>query len=190
VDGRKSTSFTGATPIVCGYATRFMKPHYNQKTGGVEVFLPGAFARSLLGKSAIRFIVDHDEANLVATTADNLELKADRHVLAYRLTIPNSPMGERVAENIKSRTRCEMSVGYHIEVDEFKTIEGASVRFIADASLREITLCKTGAVPGTFAAFDDDPRASLEIKLNGAALEGLYSAERVRTALAQLRAAL
>lgn len=62
-------------PVLQGYATLFRSPHMHN--GGVEAFEPGCFVRSIAGKSAIRFPVEHDEARVLATTGDRLEVHAD-----------------------------------------------------------------------------------------------------------------
>jgi len=140
---------------IVGYATRWLKPHAHPKTGDIEVFLAGCFARSLTGHKAIRFLCGHREANLVATSADDLELATDDEGLAFRLRIPHTEMGSEVRNLVRYGQADQMSVGYTVEVDHWKTIDGTRVRIIADASLNEISLVECGAVPGTFAAFDD-----------------------------------
>jgi HK97 family phage prohead protease len=130
-----------------GYATLWNKPHvYN---GGFDVFRPGCFARSLIGQKAIRLLIDHDESNLLATSADGLELLGDDTGLAFRCDM--SRVDARSRDRIGSRRA--MSVGYFPLAVEEKRVAGETVRFIEDANLTEISLCTAGAVKEAFAIF-------------------------------------
>lgn len=146
-----STKFSDAGEIIQGYATRFNKPHMYK--GRVEVFARGCFARSLVpGAPAVSLLVMHKESELLGTTADRLELMQDEHGLAFRFRVPDDHLAQETKAAVAARELSAMSVGYQTLAEEVKTIDGTEVHIIKDAALREISLCRIGAVPETHAA--------------------------------------
>lgn len=116
-----------------GYATVYSKLHVFE--GKLDYFLPGCFARSLTGIRAIRFLVQHDESKLIATSADRLELHSDDKGLAFRCDVTGD------TESIEMiGDRRGMSVKYRIHVDELTEIDGYKIRLIKDAELYEISI--------------------------------------------------
>lgn len=142
-----------ARAVVRGYASAFNKCHAHR--GRVEVFWKGCFGRALTSGAAIRLLVNHDESELLATTADRLELKQDDVGLAFRCPLPPGAIGENVAGQIAAGELGGMSVGYEVVADETKRIDGVDLRIIRDARLDEISLVKTGAVAEAFAVLAD-----------------------------------
>jgi HK97 family phage prohead protease len=134
-----------------GYATRYGLPHIHD--GQIEMFTTGAMARALATKTAVQFLIDHDESLLVATAADRLELFGDEKGLAFRLRLADDDA--HLIEMVKSGERDGMSVGYRIEADEWRTITGERVKIITDGLLCEISLVKGGPVRQAFASVVD-----------------------------------
>jgi HK97 family phage prohead protease len=139
-----------------GFATRYWKPHVYD--GRIEAFAPGAFARTLATKAAIRFLIGHDESRLIATAADRLELFSDETGLAFRLSLLDTD--SEFVDAVKSGQRDAMSVGYRVEHDEMRTIDGQEVRIIRDCTLFEISAVHRGAVKEAFCTVVDSSMCS------------------------------
>jgi HK97 family phage prohead protease len=139
-----------------------MKVHRGKD--GLDVFMRGCFARSLMSDRAIRFLVQHDEAECLATTADRLELHSNNDGLAFRLKVPLSMAGRQVIAEVSSDYRCGMSVGFHAMNAEVKRIGDCDVRCIYDAELFEISLVRAGAVEEAFAVVCDDGSETKSLK--------------------------
>ena len=137
--------------LIEGYATRYNKVH--PFGDYLDVFRPGVFARSLLKNTNIRFLEDHDEGKLLATTADgSLKLTSDAKGLSFQARIPNATEAQvRAIKSIEVNGKACMSVGYRVISSEMHRMEGVDVRLINDASLSEISLVKAGAVKEAFA---------------------------------------
>jgi HK97 family phage prohead protease len=134
-----------------GFGTRYSKAHVYDRH--IEVIAPGAFARTLATKAAVRFLIGHDEARLVATSADRLELLSNDVGLAFRLSLTYDD-GELIRE-VKSGARDGMSVAYRVECDEWRTIDGVKFRMITDATLLEISAVHRGAVKEAYVTLVD-----------------------------------
>mgnify|MGYP003394684255 CR=1 FL=1 len=169
----KSAGTAGA--VVQGYACVFNKC-YGHK-GRVEAFGKGCFARSLIGPAAIRFLASHDETELIATTADRLELRQDDYGLAFRCRLPASALGENVARLVAAGEMGGMSVGYEPLAVETKTFDGVEVHVVRDTRLFEISLVKKGAVSEAFASLADDAKGRAldhELKTGALRCEAAY----------------
>jgi HK97 family phage prohead protease len=127
-----------------GYATRYSKAFVNG--GRFCVFQKGCFARSLCDSTPIRFLVEHRESELIATTADRLELCPDDEGLAFHLSLEDDDSSRRVADMVNSGLKTGMSMGFRVEHYEDAQIAGENVRIIKDATLNEISLVGAGAV--------------------------------------------
>lgn len=142
----------GQRLLIGGYATRFYKPHASQYAEcGIDVFAPGAFARTLLEKSDVRLLEDHEERKLLGITGASLHVWADNIGLSFKAELPNTFEGQRVYAGIKAGAKCGLSVGYRADEAETKRIAGSDVRIIYAARLNEVSIVQTPAVPGTFA---------------------------------------
>jgi HK97 family phage prohead protease len=171
--------------VVEGLATLYGKAHtFN---GRVDVFLQGCFGRTLASSKAVRFLIGHDEENLVATTADNLELHTTPAGLAFRLQVPRNEIGDRVIAGIETGEQSAMSVGFRAEHVELKTIKDVEVRFIADASLIEISIGARGVVAGAFAMLASQASQELPLKAAAVSFPLASAAWRVSRSLAGLQ---
>jgi hypothetical protein len=65
------------------------------------------------------------------------------------------PSAPETPQPCSARDRDNCSVAYRVLEDEHREISGRNVRFITKASLEEITLCRVGAIRGTFARIVD-----------------------------------
>jgi HK97 family phage prohead protease len=141
-------NLTPSRRYIGGIACKYGKPHLHR--GRFEVMARGCFATTMIKPNAvIRFVVAHDEGELIATTMDGLKLRSDNVALYFALAIPNSAAGDKAYRLVKSGEMTQMSVGYSIRDEEDMTVAGETVRFIRAATLNEISLVKKGAVPGT-----------------------------------------
>jgi len=123
--------------------------------------MPGCFATTLLKQQVVRFLVDHDEGQLVATTEDGLKLYSDEIGLAFTLSVPDTDAGYSAYSAVKSGDLPCMSVGYESLETERKVIDGDDVYFVRTARLNEISLVKRGAVSQAYAKIIDRPDLDL-----------------------------
>jgi len=155
--------------LVAGYATMYNKIHFGDRSQ-LEVFSPGCFARTLVSGKAVRAIIEHDEAKVVGTTADVLELRSDRNGLGFKCFLPYTPEGSVAYDMVNQAVRCSMSVSYEVRVDEVRNIDGHDIRFIRDAELNEISFVKAGAVREAFAVKHSSDDMLDHIMRNGSLL--------------------
>ena len=102
--------------------------------------------RARCDNSTIRFLVEHRESELVATTADRLELCQDNEGLKFHLHLRDDESSRRVADLVESGSKRGMSLGAGFAdmiYDEIK-IDGSEIRMVRDARLNEISLVKFG----------------------------------------------
>lgn len=143
---------SGQRMLIGGYATRFFKPHASKYAEcGIEAFAPGAFARTLIEKSDVRLLEDHEERKLLGISGASLHLWADNVGLSFKAELPNTFEGQRVYAGIKAGAKCGLSIGYRTDEAETKRIAGSNIRIIYAARLNEISIVDEPAVPGTFA---------------------------------------
>ena len=147
-----------ARPGIQGFATVYNRVHVHK--GRLEAFAPGCFARSICGDRAIRFLIGHQNARLVATRADRLELADCDTGLAFRLAVPDTEEGREALEAVETYEQCACSVGYEERHVDTRVIEGESIRIIRDASLDEISIVRRAAVKETFCTVIDLANAS------------------------------
>ena len=152
-DRREMTRLSaGRRLAIGGYGTRFLKPHASKYAEcGIDVFVAGCFARTLLEKTDVRLLEDHQERKLLGITGANLHVWADDIGLSFKAELPDSDEGQRVYAAIKAGSKCGLSVGYRAVEAETKQIAGFDVRIIYAARLSEISIVEKPAVPGTFA---------------------------------------
>ena len=133
-----------------GYATKWN--HVFERHGHLYAFGKGCFARSLTDNSTIRFLVEHRESELVATTADRLELCQDNEGLKFHLHLRDDDFSRRVADLVESGAKTGMSLGAGFAdmiYDEIQ-IDGSDIRMVRDARLNEISLVEFGAVEESY----------------------------------------
>ncbi|MDF0581262.1 HK97 family phage prohead protease [Bradyrhizobium yuanmingense] len=179
----------GQKLAVGGYATFFKKPHPYK--GGVDVFMPGCFAKTLIQKSDVRLLCDHNEYKLLAVTGEGLNIWADDVGLSFKVLLPDNEEGRQAYADVKSGAKSGVSVGYHLVDTEMKTIEGHDVRLIHSARLGEISLVKKGAVKEAFAVcLDDDDRLDRPYALTKSQAGFESAAVRFRETLHELQKAV
>jgi HK97 family phage prohead protease len=134
-----------------GIGVKFLKAHIWK--GNVDIFMPGCTVKSIESKRVIRLCVDHDNSTTLASTAaGTLELHAEDRGVAFRARLPDTVAGTAAFQEVISGARASMSPGYEVKAAEFVEVDGYRVRVIREIDLVEISLCKSGAVPTTFAA--------------------------------------
>jgi HK97 family phage prohead protease len=138
-----------------GLAIAFSKCHpFN---GIIDVFMPGCCDVTLQNKSRpVDFKEDHAGLPITGTAEGDLELYADRIGLTFRVRMPENANGSRAFNLIESVTKSRISPGYKVVDSEYLDIDGSTVRKIKQIELIEISFCKDGAVPWTFAAAGTD----------------------------------
>ncbi|MEP7241744.1 MAG: HK97 family phage prohead protease [Devosia sp.] len=181
-DMKRSTpsKLSAGKVTLTGYATRYNRPHLFK--GGIEVFAPGVFAKSLVDDSTIRFLNNHDEARCIATTRGaGLELKSDEVGLSFRLDLPDTDEAASLLEEIELGEKSEMSVGYDAVEYQTKAVDGQSYRLITAARLFEISAVRKGAVPTTFIEiarsrdkFSRKTKAEADVAAAGAAVSSNF----------------
>jgi HK97 family phage prohead protease len=138
-----------------GLATAYNRVHQHPTKGHLEVMVEGCFAKSLASGRQIDFCLDHDRAITVGSTRAGLVLEDAADGLLFRLEVPANHVGAAAARMVEINQKASMSVGYRIVASETLNIGGHDVRFITEAELEEISLCRNGAVPNTFAMIAD-----------------------------------
>jgi HK97 family phage prohead protease len=123
---------------------------YNVVITGVPgmptVIAPGAFAAAVRDHSRVRLLRDHQQGQVVGTVA---RLEERPQGLWVEATLARTPLGEEVAELVRSKALRELSVGYTAKVATTEKRAGVGmVRVIREADLIDISVCTWGANPG------------------------------------------
>jgi uncharacterized protein len=174
-----------SAPALQGYACLWNKIHWYSRLQRLEAFAPGAFAASLMSGKAISAYTEHDEIGLFATTADRLELIQDQWGLAFRVQLrKGDDHQEHLARKVALGEWSQMSVGYRTIREHTVTIDGKTIHLLDECDLREISICKRGAVPGTTCVvIDARNRKTLREDLRtGNLLKGAVTASAARKA--------
>lgn len=136
-------------PVIDGLAVTYGVDHEHPKTRVTERFAPGCFATA--DGTGVPVFLEHDYDCPMSLSAANLSLFDGPDGLAFRFNPPRTTQGAAAVGMVRSRNRPCVSVGYVVTKDR---AEG-NVRVITEARLVEMSLCKLGAVPGTFATVVD-----------------------------------
>lgn len=132
-----------------GYAALFDS---TTELGGFnEVIRPGAFTRTLAADSAagIRAIYEHDARSLLGKVGSGtLRLSEDDTGLAFELDLPNTTLGNDLAELVKRGDVSGCSFGF-LPVEDTWQDRPTPLRELRDVDLFEITLTATPAYPET-----------------------------------------
>ena len=133
--------------ILVGYATCYNKAHTHK--GRIEVFAKGAFGESLKSPRSVAFLYGHSWANNHGSTTDGrLHLFEDNVGLAFALRPSDSEAGRKLVGDVRAG-RLRMSVGYEVEHQAEREVDGTRVTFVHQALLREISAVPTPAVKET-----------------------------------------
>lgn len=122
--------------------------------GQLVFFSAGAFTNTVHATSNKLLLFDHSDARSYGSTASGLEFANTTRGLAFRMPLEGED-GRLVHEAVTSGDRACVSVGCRYSDYETQTIAGYKVDVINSADLLEISLCKLGAVPETFATLVD-----------------------------------
>ena len=117
-----------------------------------ERIAPGAFRSSLAANRNIRALYNHDSGAVLGTTQGNtLELREDAKGLAFSLELPNTTVGNDVAELVRRGDVSGCSFGFWVNQggDRWEIRSGVSVRTLLDVNLAEITLTADPAYTDT-----------------------------------------
>ncbi|WP_165219541.1 HK97 family phage prohead protease [Affinirhizobium pseudoryzae] len=117
-------------------------------------FRAGAFTGTVHAPTTKRLLFDHADARSYGSTASGLEFANTTRGLAFRMPLAGDD-GCAVYDAVTSGERACVSVGVRYSDFETQTIAGYKVDVINSADLIEISLCRQGAVPETFAALVD-----------------------------------
>lgn len=168
--------------ILIGCATKYLKPFRH----GDEfvALMPGACSEAILSGKSFRLLIDHDESKLVTTSRSGLlRFRPEKDGLSVVARLPDTPMG-REAAALAAKGSCGMSINGQWVRHEVKRMAGEDVRLVYEIALEEVSICRRGAVPGTWCSVTDIKSAMHTLRPGNFDAEG--SAVRVRQALEDL----
>ncbi|MER8664399.1 HK97 family phage prohead protease [Mesorhizobium sp. M1148] len=129
-------------PALRGFATTYGQPF---ERDGLVAFLPGCFAASLAA-DVVNVQIDHIGSTSVGDTRAGLRFVDHADGLAFEFELPPTQGGAVMAAMIASNGRTDVSVGVDVLASTEKELRGHKVRLVTKAKLREISVCKAGAV--------------------------------------------
>ena len=143
---KRSFSIESKGRTLSGYAAVFDSP---AMIGNIqEVIRKGAFTRSLSSLDApkIKAIYEHDTSQLLGRLGSNtLRLSEDEKGLRFELDLPNTTLGNDVAELVKRGDLSGCSFGFIVRSENWTNTS----REILDVDLFEITLTSDPAYEAT-----------------------------------------
>lgn len=129
-----------------GYASVFNEP--SLPLPFTEIVKPGAFKRSLQSRNRMMLLWNHDTSNPLASTRNgSLVLTEDSKGLFVTATLPNTTLGNDVAELVRSGVIDAMSFGFSVRKDSWS--QDGNTRYLEDVSLSEVSLVSTPAYEQT-----------------------------------------
>jgi HK97 family phage prohead protease len=129
-----------------GYASVFNEP--SLPLPFTEIVKPGAFKRSLQSRNRMMLLWNHDTSNPLASTRNgSLVLTEDSKGLFVTATLPNTTLGNDIAELVRSGVVDEMSFGFSVRKDSWS--QDGNTRYLEDVSLSEVSLVSTPAYEQT-----------------------------------------
>lgn len=113
----RSKSDTDKSNKISGYAARYYDPkdpatQYQLWSDTFERLLPGAFKSAIARPDDVRCLFNHDPNNILGrTTSGTCKLTVDDKGLFFEAELPDSPVGQTVAEAIRRKdiTGCSFS---------------------------------------------------------------------------------
>lgn len=128
-------------PGLQGYACVYDRPF--KKDGRILMFSHGCFAGSVVGGPAKSALFDHNDHDVIGTTADGLEFASTADGLAYRLPLKGNRRAAEVRRGIQSGTKGCASVGCVIHESEERESagghrQGDALRGVTGASRRGV----------------------------------------------------
>ncbi|WP_171469240.1 HK97 family phage prohead protease [Frigoriglobus tundricola] len=138
-----------------GYAAVFHNPGdqgtvYEVERGLFERIAPTAFERDLRDGQDILACVAHDERFTLGSTTDGrLHLSVDPRGLAFRLTLPDTAVGEHVAHLVHTRRVWGCSINFDIRASRRFRVRGVDAVELTDVRLCHIALTNRPAYRST-----------------------------------------
>lgn len=129
-------------PALRGFATTYGQPF---ERDGLVAFLPGCFSASLAA-DVVNVQIDHIGSTSVGDTRAGLRFVDHADGLAFEFELPPTQGGAVLAAMVASNGRTDVSVGVDVIESAEKAFRGHTVRLVTKAKLREISVCKAGAV--------------------------------------------
>ena len=108
----------------------------------VEVIQPGAFSRALQ-RGRREMLLNHDEARVLGTEGDNLELHEDGVGLFARACVTDS----EAIDKAKKRELRGWSFGFIPLQERWVEVDGMRHRYIEDMDLREVSILDMRKLP-------------------------------------------
>ena len=128
-----------------------------------EIIRPGAFTRSLKEQPDVKCFWQHDTSLVLGrTTPGTLELEEDERGLRFKLTPPNSPLGQNALESVRRGDVTSCSFGFNCVNDRVtKQEDGTVLRELFDVDLFEGSLVTYPAFPASSAEVRSDVLARI-----------------------------
>lgn len=125
--------------LACTYSTVF------EIEGRLHALMPGCFTDSLRDDVA-DIQIDHIKGTVVGDTRSGLRFVDTGDGLAFEFLVPKGEAGSAMASMVACDGRTDISVGVDAIASEVKNIRGHDVQLVTKAKLREISICRSGAV--------------------------------------------
>lgn len=126
-----------------GYAAVFDK--WSEDLGGFrEQIKPGAFAKSLREKRAIKMFWNHNTDIALGSTRGNLKLSEDDKGLLAEARLPDTTAGRDMAQLVRDKIVDSMSFGFQVLRDEWSGLDSDR----AERTLVEVRLFEVSPVTG------------------------------------------
>lgn len=168
--------------ILVGRATKYGKVF--QHNGQFIVLMPGACSEAILSGKSVRLLVDHDESKLVTSSRSGLlQFRPEKDGLSFVAQLPDTVAG-REAAWLAASGSAGMSISGQWIRSETKRLGGEDVLLVREIALEEISICRRGAVPGTWCSLTDMKGAMHSLRPQNFDVEG--SAVRFRQAVEDL----
>jgi HK97 family phage prohead protease len=106
-----------------------------------EMFVPGAFKRTIRDKDEIFIDVEHDRTKKLARTSTKTARLIDSDEgLSVRFTVPDTTLGRDTLEEIRSGLIDGMSIAFSEAEDEWTGLTDNVIRSVKRAKLHAVTL--------------------------------------------------
>lgn len=129
-----------------GYAALFGQP--SLPLPFTEIVKPGAFKRSLQSRSRMMLLWNHDTSNPLASTRNgSLHMVEDSVGLKVTATLPNTTLGNDIAELVRSGVIDAMSFGFAVKKDSWS--QDGGTRYLEDVDLFEASIVSAPAYEQT-----------------------------------------
>jgi len=144
---------SGAGPAISGYAAVF-NTRSEDLGGFVEEVKPGAFRKSLRRGDDVRALVEHQGGllTLARRSSGTLRLREDSKGLKTDFTAPDTSAGRDLVELIRRGDLSQMSFGFKVVSDEWRTENKVEVRTLLEVDLVDVSIVSFPAYPETSVA--------------------------------------